>query len=325
MVIFVRKLQKIGSSILVSLPKDWVNENNLNKNNQIELETSKNSILITTNKHAKTSNDVIIHYPLPKEENIIAYIIGAYLMGYDLIKIKSKFTIPSEDREKIRNSMRRLVGMEIVEEDSLNIDLQFLLDTTTLNPEKILKRISSIELGMFNTILLELFSDNKMNLKTLSTRDDEVDRQYFLLVRLIRSTIIDQKLANIFNLENIDILDYRIAANLLETAGDVIVELANLLSAATLSNKELKIIYELIKNFDLIEQKSLLAFIENDRKLAIDAIHLHRLYKKKISETRFIFNNKKTPLDYLDIIYMLEKIISSWIDIADLVKPKYSY
>jgi len=37
--------------------------------------------------------------------------------------------------------MRRLVGMEILDEDASNITGQFLLDETSLNPEKIFKRI----------------------------------------------------------------------------------------------------------------------------------------------------------------------------------------
>ena len=183
---FIRRLQKIGSSILVSLPKEWVEANKLDKSTEVELETSDNSVSITVNKAERPSKDVVISYPLPQEENIVANIIGAYLLGYDVIRIKGKMIIPVEDREKIRNSMRRLVGMEIVEEDSSNVNVQFLLDATTLNPEKILKRISSISLGMFNDISQALISDDRSNLQTMSNRDDEVDRQYFLLVRLIR-------------------------------------------------------------------------------------------------------------------------------------------
>ncbi|GAG97889.1 unnamed protein product, partial [marine sediment metagenome] len=104
-------------------------------------------------------------------------------------------------------SMRRLVGMEIIEEDASHINMQFLLDATTLNPAKILKRISSIALGMYDDVLTGLISDDKSNLQTLSNRDVEVNRQYFLLVRLIRSTLVDRRLSNAFNLENIDILD----------------------------------------------------------------------------------------------------------------------
>ncbi len=226
---FIRRLQKIGSSILVSLPKEWVDANNLVKNQEVEIDTAQDSLSIAANKETRPSKEVKIFYPLPKEENIVAHLTGAYLLGYDIIKIESKINISIEDREKIRNSMRRLVGMEIVEEDASTINMQFLLDATSLNPQKILKRMNTIVLGMFDDLLKALIIQDRSALSTLSNRDDEVDRQYFLLVRLIRSTMVDKKLANVFHLENIDILDYRIAANLLEGAGDVIVDLSQVI------------------------------------------------------------------------------------------------
>jgi phosphate uptake regulator len=270
----------------VSLPKEWVDANKLDKSTEVELETSENTVSITVNKAERPSKEVVISYPLPQEENIVANIIGAYLLGYDVIRIKGKTIIPTEDREKIRNSMRRLVGMEIVEEDSSNVNVQFLLDAATLNPEKILKRISSISLGMFNDISSALISDDKANIQTMSNRDDEVDRQYFLLVRLIRSTISDKRLASAFHLENIDVLDYRIAANILETTSDTLVEIANFISKSTLSHNDLKKIYELTKDIESIHRKSIDAFIGQNRRLAIDAISNHRKLQRKISDTR---------------------------------------
>lgn len=321
---FIRRLQKIGSSILVSLPKEWVDANHLDKSNEVELETSENTVSITANKTERPSKEVIISYPLPKDENIVANITGAYLLGYDIIRIKGKTVIPGEDREKIRNSMRRLVGMEIVEEDSSNVNVQFLLDATTLNPQKILKRISSIALGMFSDISSSLISPDRSNLQTFSNRDDEVDRQYFLLVRLIRSTISDKRLAAAFHLENIDVLDYRIAANILETTSDTLVEIANSLSNTTLSQNDLKKIYELTKDIESIHQKAIDAFIEQNRSLAINAISNHRKFQRKISDIRSSIEQKnQLQIDLLDLIYMFERVSRSWADIADLVKPVY--
>ncbi len=307
----------------MTLPKEWVDANKLEKNAEIELETGQNSISITL-KENRPSKEVTISYPLPREENIVADITGAYLLGYDIIKIKSKKAIPTEERELIRNSMRRLVGMEIVEEDATTISMQFLLDSMTLNPQKILKRMSNLVLGMFNDVLAALQSDDKSNLQTLSNRDIEVNRQYFLLVRLIRSTMVDKRLANAFNLENIDVLDYRLAANLLETAGDTVVELGNALYNTSIPKTELTKIYELNKGFDQIERKSIDAFISNDRSLAIEAITLHKKYQSKVSSLRSSIENKKQiPIDYLDLVYMFERIEKSWADITDLVKPIY--
>ena len=319
---FVRRLQRIGSSMLVSLPKEWVDANNLDKGSQVEIETGQDSVSISANKETRPTKELVISYPLSKEENIVANITGAYLLGFDIIIINSKSIIPGKDREEIRNSMRRLVGMEIIEEDASHINMQFLLDATTLNPSKILKRISSIALGMYDDVLHGLISDDKSNLQTLSKRDVEVNRQYFLLVRLIRSTLVDKRLANAFNLENIDVLDYRVAANVLENAGDSIVEISNFIFNFSLSKEFSKKIYDVVKDFNKVAEKSIDAFIKPDRLLAIEAISMHKQYEKKLSLLRSTLGNKKQiPLDFLDLVYMFERIAQSWADVADLVQP----
>ena len=321
---FTRRLQKIGSSILVSLPKQWVDAHNLSKSSQVQIETSENSLSITAGEGKKLSKEIEIEYPLPNEENIAANITGAYLLGYDIIKIIGKSTISVKDREVIRESMRRLVGMEILDEDASNVNGQFLLDETSLNPEKIFKRMSSIALGMFNETLSALRTDDKTNLQTIPNRDDEINRQYFLLVRFIRSTMVDRRLAGIFNLENIDILDYRIAGNILETAGDTIVDLSKSISETSLSSSDQKKIYDIAKDIETIQKKSIDAFITNNRSLAIESIKLHIQYQNKISKTRSSLEHKKqTPIAFLDLIYIFEKIAQSWSDISDLVQPTY--
>ena len=322
---FIRRLQRIGSSILVSLPKEWVDANNLDKGSQVELDTGQDSISLSANKETRPTKEIVISYPLPKEENIVANITGAYLLGYDVIIINSKSIIPGKDREEIRNSMRRLVGMEIIEEDASHINMQFLLDATTLNPSKILKRMSSIALGMYDDVLNGLIADDKSNLQTLSNRDVEVNRQYFLLVRLIRSTLVDKRLSNAFNLENIDILDYRVAANGLENAGDSIVELSNFILNFSLSKELSNKIHDVVKDFNKLAEKSIDAFTKPDRFLAIEAISMHKKYEKRLSLLKTTLGSKKQiPLDFLDLVYMFERIAQSWADVADLVQPIYN-
>ncbi|MEC8530044.1 MAG: phosphate uptake regulator PhoU [Thermoproteota archaeon] len=324
MTTFTRRLQKIGSSILVSLPKEWIDANNLDKTNQVEIETNQNNLSIRTQLSKRPSKEIEISYPLPKGESIVPTITGAYLLGFDIIKIVSKSPISITDRESVRGSMRRLVGMEIIDEDATNISVQFLLDETSVNPQNILKRMSSIALGMFTDVVSSLETGDKSNLETIANRDAEINRQYFLLVRLIRSTIMDTRLAGVFNLENIDILDYRIAANTLEIAGDTVVELAESLIKSNLSKTELKKLHGFTKDMHEIQTKSIDSFISNDRSLAINAITLQRNNFEKISKIRSSLENKKQiSLALFDLIYMFEKILQSWSDITDLVKPSY--
>ncbi len=322
---FIRRLQRIGSSILVSLPIEWVQANKLEKSDEVEIETGINSVSITPTGGSRPPNEVVIEYPVSKQENISAYVTGAYLIGYDIIKIKGKSSISVEDREKIRRLMRRLVGMEIVEEDASNVNVQFLLDATTLSPDKILKRMSSIVLGMFRDTISCLISDDKSVLQTMSSRDDEIDRQYFLLVRLIRSAMVDKKLATALNLGNIDILDYRVAANLLETAGDTIIELAHSISELPMPKADMKKLYNVATEIEDVHEKSITSFIENNRKLAIEAITLHRNYQKKISSVGSTLDPKKQgSMQLINLVFTFEKLSRCWADVADLVKPVYT-
>ena len=325
MTTFTRRLQKIGSSILVSLPKEWIDANNLDKTNQVEIETNQNNLSIRTQLSKRPSKEIEISYPLPKGESIVPTITGAYLLGFDIIRIVSKSPISFSDRESVRGSMRRLVGMEIIDEDATNISVQFLLDETSVNPQNILKRMSSIALGMFSDVVSSLETGDKTNLQTIANRDAEINRQYFLLVRLIRSTIMDTRLAGVYNLENIDILDYRIAANTLEIAGDTVVELSESLIKSNLSKTELKKLYGFAKDIEEIQTKSIDSFISNDRSLAINTIMLQRSNLSKISKIRSSLESKKQiSLALFDLIYMFEKILQSWSDITDLVKPSYT-
>ena len=310
---------------MVSLPKEWIDANNLDKTNQVEIETNQNNLSIRTQLSKRPSKEIEISYPLPKGESIVPTITGAYLLGFDIIRIVSKSPISFSDRESVRGSMRRLVGMEIIDEDATNISVQFLLDETSVNPQNILKRMSSIALGMFSDVVSSLETGDKTNLQTIANRDAEINRQYFLLVRLIRSTIMDTRLAGVYNLENIDILDYRIAANTLEIAGDTVVELSESLIKSNLSKTELKKLYGFAKDIEEIQTKSIDSFISNDRSLAINTITLQRSNLSKISKIRSSLESKKQiSLALFDLIYMFEKILQSWSDITDLVKPSYT-
>lgn len=328
MTTFTRRLQRIGSSILVSLPKEWVVANKLDKSSQVEIETTQNSLSITTQQSKKPTKEVEIPYPLSKEDSVVANITGAYLLGYDLIRIKGKSTISIKDRENIRASMRSLVGIEIIDEDAKTITTQILLDESSVNPQKILKRMNSIAQGMFIDVLDML--QNHDQLASVVDRDSEINRQYFLLVRLIRSAIVDKRLAATFNLEDMDILDYRLAANIIENAGDTIVSITDTVAKSmafkTMAKSHFNLISDIAKDIEEIQTKSVDAFVLNDRILAITTIQHHKKLLKKMHGARIPKGTalKETEiLPFLDLLQGIENYAKSWSDILDLIQPSY--
>ena len=328
MTTFTRRLQRIGSSILVSLPKEWVVANNLDKSSQVEIETTQNNLTITTQQRKKPTKEVEIPYPLSKEDSVVANITGAYLLGYDLIRIKGKSTISIKDRENIRASMRSLVGIEIIDEDAKTITTQVLLDESSVNPQKILKRMNSIAQGMFIDVLDML--QNPDQLASVVDRDSEINRQYFLLVRLIRSAIVDKRLAATFNLVDMDILDYRLAANIIENAGDTIVSITDTVAKSmafkTMAKSHFNLISDIAKDIEEIQTKSVDAFVSNDRILAITTIQHHKKLLKKMHGARIPKGTalKETEiLPFLDLLQGIENYAKSWSDILDLIQPSY--
>lgn len=316
---FIRKLQRVGSSILVSLPKEWISSNNLQKGNEVQVEMNRDTLTVTTIHSHRQTRDMVITYPLPPDENISANLTGAYLFGYDIICITSKSAIPTKDREDIRNSSRRLVGLEIVEEGPADITMQFLLDPTTLNAQRILYRMNSISLGMFGEILKGMRTGDLSALGTLQNRDVEVNRQYFLLVRLIRRAVVDGRLSESFDLK-VDVLDYRVAANLLENAGDLIVRLGDMLYNSSIDDEQLRHVHGIARDLEGLATKAVEALIHHDRHLAISAISLHNQYQSDLTKLRMGVSGD-VAMEYIELIYGFERLGQFWSDVADLVRP----
>jgi phosphate uptake regulator len=326
---YARRLQKIGSSMLISLPSEWVKNNNLKKGNMVMIEVNRNNSisLYPSDVDAEDVKEVNIPHPQQSMDSLTNQIYGAYLLGYDIIRIKGKSQISFDDRELIKLAMRKVVGLEIVDENGSNIISQFLLDANTLDAEKILRRMSSIVAGMYKDTLIGIQKKENGSKKSIVSRDDEVDRQYFLLVRLIRSAMMDQKLASKLNLSNIDILDYRIAANHLESAGDYITDFAAALPIISHDN----LIEEIIQAASLIEkmqEKSIAGFINKNRDESNEVIKIYSKFNGLLNLTKELsaqtdIDKKDAPIALLNSIFSMDKIARCWVDIADLVKPVY--
>lgn len=323
-----RRLQGIGSSLLVSLPSEWIRTHSLKKGDIVTIETSNdNSVTIIPSDSKKGSlKEVTIPLQDLAADRFLNQIYGSYLLGYELIHINGKSPIDYGTRERIKSAIGKLVGLEIVDEDSSKITIQFLLDAHSMEVAKILKRMSSIVAGMHRDTISSLYNKNEMTRNLIRQRDDEVDRQYFLMVRLMRSAMMDRKLATSLNLSNIDLLDYRIAANHIESAGDSISYLASIM----LTTQEDPFVFEQIRNANLIisqmHEQSVRGFVNKDIDSSLQVIELYSKFSNnlKIINKNYITNkgsNMEFVLSTINSTSTMDKIALCWVDIADLIKP----
>jgi len=259
---------------------------------------------------------------------LINDITGSYLLGYDLIKIQGKERATYEDRERIKKAIRQLIGLEIVEEDSLSITAQFLLEPTTLNPEKIFRRMHVISMGMHKDAITSFLENDEHLVKVVCERDEEVDRLHFLLVRLIRSALLDSKLLMKFDMKPIDCLDYRVASNLLEDVGDSAVDIAkNVITLPDITSDEVlkNMISKAGETLEKIQEHAVRAFLNQSAKDARQVMKLYASLTSQINEYRNVLTKK--PLQIIiglsAITSSISKIGHCHVDLADLTVPLY--
>ena len=322
----LRKVQEMGgATLLVSLPKEWVRASSLKKGGVVSIENSGDGglLIYPAGEGSRTEKEIVIEYPSKFETAALSNeITGAYLLGYDLIHVHGAYRIASKDRDAIISSIKGLIGLEVVEENAQNITCQFLVDNTAVEPSKIFKRISSIVRAMISDSVKQLSSGEPAQFEPVSQRDDEVDRLHFLLVRVIRSAIRDPRAAGKFGLSTIDCLDYRVAASLLETAGDYAVELSNAISE--LGQMDAKVRNELARvneTLDLIQDGALRSFIGKDYTIARGVLGNCREFEEMLSSFRTGNQNMSNFAGLLHLADIFERITHCERDIADLVAP----
>ncbi len=216
-------------TILVSLPKEWVKKNGVRKGDTLSVEElSPGKLMVKPLQGGQEEpKQVVVEYPGEDVSQVSNDVTGAYLLGYDVIKVVGARVISREDRAGIKAAIGRLVGLEIMDEAAKRMTMQFLLEPTAIIPERIVLRMSGLLDGMLKDMAEALAKGDRKLLALAGERDDEVDRLYFLLVRATRAAVVRPEVAERYGLSPVDLLDYRVLASFLESIGDATSELSH--------------------------------------------------------------------------------------------------
>lgn len=188
----IRKIQKTGGgSYSITLPKDWIEANDLKEQSEVRISVRASGGLIVTPEGAATSRaEKVYDITGLSLEEIKRELISLYILGYETILITCD-VIPKETRLKIRRTLQVLLGLEITEESSKHILVRNILN---------LDRISFAEstanmYRMVQTMLedaIKCFTEDSAELAhDVIERDYEIDRLYFLAIRQNHSMLQD--------------------------------------------------------------------------------------------------------------------------------------
>jgi len=222
-----RKIQKVGHSTLtVSLPSRWVNEVGLKQGDTIFFSTEKdNSLKImptgSTNPKKDTSKCTINSDLCDDGGMLERVIVGCYIVGRDAITIASSKKITTGHIAETRVAVQKLMGLDIVEETSNKIVLQCFIDPTKFPLPTLLKRLFVI-VSTMQTEAMEAFVKFDIEIaEEVIKREDEADRMYWLIVRLLHLVQEDASILDELGLDEPTlVLGYRIIAKYFETIAD---------------------------------------------------------------------------------------------------------
>jgi phosphate uptake regulator len=208
----------------VTLPKAWVVKNKLERGAILSFSERKDGKILAEpygEQERKITTVTLTPSPLLQRE-----IEEKYLLGYDVFEILSQQVINSDTRDTVRRMVRSLVGLEIVEEDAKKIVIQCLIEPSLLFPDRILRRLHLITLAMQKDAVSAFVRGDSRLSHTVVERDEDVDRLYFLLVRVVRAALTDPAIAEKLGASPIDCLDYRILASFVENFADYAADIA---------------------------------------------------------------------------------------------------
>ncbi len=190
----IRKIQVTGgSSYVLSLPKTWIRDRKIQKNDPIGVVIQADgTLLITPNiqydSTAKIKEFALKDYPDP--QTLLRSLIGAYISGFTVIRISSAGRIPPKVRMAVRKFTQMTIGQEVAEETDNSIILKDILNPSEMPFENTIRRMYVIVKTMHEDALYALEQGKRELAEDVAARDTDVDRLHWLIHRQF-SLIID--------------------------------------------------------------------------------------------------------------------------------------
>lgn len=211
-----------GATYIVSLPKKWVNDAGLKAGDSVVVTPQEGSIIIEPGDvEREVMKTEISTSAVPNVDALQRMIISHYLAGYDTIEVKLDLGERLDFKEGVRKVLDLLIGVEIVEDTGDSMSLEILLDHERMPTIQVLKRMHLIEKSMLSDAVAVLKSGDASLCADIISREREVDRLYFLVVRQLKGAVRYQHTAEKLGIKNQrDCLGYRIVVKSFERISD---------------------------------------------------------------------------------------------------------
>ncbi|MFO7677949.1 MAG: phosphate uptake regulator PhoU [Thermoplasmatota archaeon] len=324
-----RKVQITGkSTYIISLPKTWVNKVSItNGSSLIMIPRSDGTLLINPklNENAKKIKNTIT-IDSQDIDSLFRKFIGAYLAGCDVIEIKSKENFSPLIRQNIRRLIHNVIGPEIVDESSNTVVINDLLDSSDLSLVQGLRRMYVITRGMHKDAILSLKNQDPLLAQDVETRDDEVDKFYWMIAKQHNMVMNDIFFADKMGVKPKEVLGYLLVARSIERIADHAKKLAGftpkIKEPIQLIDDIVQTSDELLKAFD----EAINAFNRNRFEYANNVVNQTKELAKKTEQlTKDIFNLEKDAVTIVSLAYIVDSLERTRAYILDIAETSINH
>ncbi|HII17381.1 TPA: phosphate uptake regulator PhoU [Candidatus Woesearchaeota archaeon] len=180
-----RKLIRFGtSSFVVSLPKQWLEEHKVKQGDALFFAREDGRLIITSGKQdgKREEETILIHADGRSIEELRTRIVAAYLNNADIIEIRAQDRLHLA--REIKELLRNLSGMEILEQTSRKIAAKNIIDEKEVAIDVLMRRMDNITRSMIEDGIESI--QDKSLYEHIKHRDLDVNRLYYLTARMIR-------------------------------------------------------------------------------------------------------------------------------------------
>ncbi len=314
-----RKLQSVGGSYLLSVPKRWVDANGLKKGSMILVHERADGMLIIDPRLVEDS--LRQRSEITDPSNVGRDILAGYLAGNDVIGIKLGQAMTPALKREVKRMSEFLVGVEIMEEDASMMTLQCLIPRS-IDAMTYLKRTYGIAAKMHEDAIRAFIRNDQELAQDVIDRDREVDRLYFLVVRQLRKAIASP-IGDLF-LSPLNLLDYRLVAKEVEAIADGCSNIAEQLYSEDYvapPRHFSRVLSKLSEQVVLAHREAITAVLQQDNVRARRVIEMKETTNALVTEITEVLAKQETSVlpVYDRVVHNMERIFESSIDIADLV------
>lgn len=316
-----RKLISFGkSSFVVSLPKAWINKQNLKKGDTIYFEEKDNELILNSKetKVEKEEKEIVINISGKDIFQIRREINSAYTLNYKTIILKGE-GLKSKIKE-IQEAIQSLIALEVMEQTSTSIIAKDFLDMDTISIEELIRKMDLITRTMLTESISTFTEDQYEN---INNRDKDVNRLFFLIRRIAVYGLNNPTRAfKNFKLDPVDLTAVMFASFYLEGIADEVRRVARYMRLIKISRPQQERFEKIFQNTRDLYLGTMKAFYAKD---TTEALRLSNKKKELMTELD-PFYQKNSSAEYMPhAVDRLRRLISYVHHLGQLVYQEYNH